>query len=69
MNTWKPEGLLVAVDDRRRSVKEASELLRDTCSLILVGHTVIWNKRKGMTKVSRRKDSSSRQENGLQTEG
>ncbi len=40
-NTWKPEGLLAAVEDGGWSVQKAGELLRDTCSLILAGLGVI----------------------------
>lgn len=40
-NTWKPEGLVAAVEDGRGSVQEAGELLWDTCSLILAELGVI----------------------------
>lgn len=34
-NTWKPKGVLTAIDDGRGSVQETSELLWDTCSWLL----------------------------------
>lgn len=41
LNTWNPEGLLAAVEDRRGPVQETSELLWDICSLILAALSVI----------------------------
>lgn len=50
------EGVLAGVDDGRRSVQEAGELLRDTCSLILARMGAIWTQGGGEEKVSLEKE-------------